>query len=180
MVFCTLLHEVAANPRHDLRLQFDEAVGELIERLQTSAEYCQSGEAIMRDFVEHLRNESYYRQLRAEIRLRVQADLAGGDSLTREYIASAPVALGEGILAEPPLRQKLNAWCLNAVEKIVLRHGHQISGLITGVVNSWDATEVSDKVELEVGRDLQFIRINGTLVGGTVGVVLRSLTYVVA
>jgi uncharacterized membrane-anchored protein YjiN (DUF445 family) len=74
----------------------------------------------------------------------------------------------------------LNAWRLDAVEKMVLRHGHQISGLITGVVKSWDAQEVSDKVELEIGRDLQFIRINGTLVGGAVGVALHALTYVIA
>jgi uncharacterized membrane-anchored protein YjiN (DUF445 family) len=171
---------VAANPRHELRLRFDEAVRELIDRLQTSAEYRENGEAVMRDFVEHLRNEKYYRQLSAEIRLRVEADLAGGHSLTREHIAGALVALGKGILAESALRQKLNSWWLNAVEKMVLRHGHQISGLIAGVVRRWDAAEVSDKVELEVGRDLQFIRINGTLVGGTVGVVLHRLTYVVA
>jgi uncharacterized membrane-anchored protein YjiN (DUF445 family) len=114
---CALLHEVAANPRHELRLRFDEAVRELIERLQTSEEYRDNGEAVMRDFVEHLRNEKYYRQLWAEIRFRVQADLAGGDSLTREHIAGALVALGKGILAEPALRQKLNAWWLNAVRE---------------------------------------------------------------
>jgi uncharacterized membrane-anchored protein YjiN (DUF445 family) len=74
----------------------------------------------------------------------------------------------------------LDAWWLNAVEKVVLRHGNQISSLITEVVKSWDAVEVSDRVELEVVRDLQFIRINGTLVGGIAGVVLHTLTYVVA
>jgi len=59
-------------------------------------------------------------------------------------------------------------------------HGHQISGLITDVVKSWDAKEVSKKVEIEIGKDLQFIRINGTLVGGTVGIVLHTLTYLIA
>jgi uncharacterized membrane-anchored protein YjiN (DUF445 family) len=177
---CVLMHEVAANPRHELRLQFDEAVRELIENLKTSSEYRQNGEAVMREFVEHLRNKSYYGELWAEIRLRVEADLAGGDSLIRDYIAGALVAIGKGLLAEPALQQKLNSWLLEAVEKMVLRHGHQISGLITDVVKSWDAREVSEKVELEIGKDLQFIRINGTLVGGTVGVVLHTLTYLIA
>jgi uncharacterized membrane-anchored protein YjiN (DUF445 family) len=148
--------------------------------LQTSLEYRQNGDTVLREFVEHLRSENYYRQLWAEIRLRVEADLAGGHSLTREHIAGALVALGKGILAEPALQQKLNAWWLNAVEKMVLRHGNQISSLITEVVKSWDAAEVSDRVELEVGKDLQFIRINGTLVGGIAGVVLHTLTYMVA
>jgi uncharacterized membrane-anchored protein YjiN (DUF445 family) len=83
---CAVLHEVADNPRHELRRQFDETVRELTERLQTSAEYRESGNAVMREFIEHLRNESYYRQLWAEIRLRVQADIAGGDSLIAEHI----------------------------------------------------------------------------------------------
>jgi len=177
---CALLHEVAANPRHEIRAQFEKVVRELIEQLKTSAEYRQNGEAVMREFVEHLRNESYYGHLWAEIRLRVEADVAGSDSLIREHIAGALVAIGKGLLAEPALRQKLNAWWLDTVEKMVLRYRHQISGLITDVVKSWDAKEVSEKVELEIGKDLQFIRINGTLVGGTVGVVLHTLTYLIA
>jgi uncharacterized membrane-anchored protein YjiN (DUF445 family) len=156
---CAVLHEVADNPRHELRRQFDETVRELTERLQTSAEYRESGNAVMREFIEHLRNESYYRQLWAEIRLRVQGDIARGDSLIVEHIMGALVAVGKGLLAEPALQQKLNAWWLDAVEKMILRHGHRISGLITDVVNSWGVQEVSDKVELEIGRDLQFIRI---------------------
>ena len=59
--------------------------------------------------------------------------------------------LARGLLAEPALQQKLNAWWLEAVEKMALRHGHQISGLITDVVKSWDAAEVSGKVGLEIG-----------------------------
>jgi len=55
----------------------------------------------------------------------------------------------------------------------MLRHRHQVSQLITDVVASWDAREVSEKVEMEIGKDLQFIRINGTLVGGAVGVALH-------
>jgi uncharacterized membrane-anchored protein YjiN (DUF445 family) len=58
--------------------------------------------------------------------LRVQADMAGGDPLIRDHIAGALVALGKGLLAEPTLQQKLDAWWLEAVEKMALRHGHQI------------------------------------------------------
>ena len=177
---CAILHEVADNPHHELRRQFDETVRELIVRLQTSAECRENGKAVMREFVEHLRNESYHRQLWAEIGLRVRADIAGGHSLIAEHIAGALVAVGKGLLAEPAVQQKLNAWWLDVVEKIVLRHGHQISALITDVVKGWDAQQVSDKIELEIGKDLQFIRINGTLVGGTVGVALHALTYVIA
>jgi len=101
--------------------------------------------------------------------MRIGADLDAEHSLLREHIASALVFLGKGLLEDPAVQHKLNAWWLNAVHQIVLRYRHQISGLITEVVKSWDAEEVSRKVELEIGKDLQYIRINGTLVGGTVG-----------
>lgn len=175
-----LLQEVAANPHHDLRLQFDQATQQLIQDLKTSAEYQQKGQALLLDLIEHVRRKSYYRLLWDDIRSQVEADLRREHSLLREHIASALVLLGKGLLAEPAVQHKLNTWWLNAVHQMVLRYRHQISGLITEVVKSWDAEEVSRKLELEIGKDLQYIRINGTLVGGTVGVALHALTTLVA
>jgi len=57
-----------------------------------------------------------------------------------------------------------------------VRHRHQVSALITEVVRGWDTREVTQKMELEIGKDLQYIRINGTLVGGLVGVLLHAVT----
>ena len=73
------------------------------------------------------------------------------------------------------LEDKLNEWLLGALETLMLAHRHQISLLITDVVKSWDARDVAEKIELEIGKDLQFIRLNGTLVGGCVGVFLHLL-----
>jgi uncharacterized membrane-anchored protein YjiN (DUF445 family) len=173
-----LVHEVVENPSHELRLQFDQATQELIHELKNSTEYQQRGRAVMRDFIEHVRKESYYRSLWDDIRMRIGADLDAEHSLLREHIASALVFLGKGLLEDPAVQHKLNAWWLNAVHQIVLRYRHQISGLITEVVKSWDAEEVSRKVELEIGKDLQYIRINGTLVGGTVGLLLHAVILV--
>jgi uncharacterized membrane-anchored protein YjiN (DUF445 family) len=69
---------------------------------------------------------------------------------------------------------------LGALETLMLAHRHQISLIIADVVRSWDASEVSRKVELEIGKDLQFIRLNGTLVGGCVGVLLYAASVVFA
>jgi uncharacterized membrane-anchored protein YjiN (DUF445 family) len=70
---------------------------------------------------------------------------------------------------------KLNEWAVQALEVTVVRHRHEVSLLIAGVVKTWDASEVSARIEAEIGRDLQFIRINGTVVGGIVGVVLHAV-----
>jgi len=173
----TLLHEVVENPRHELRQQFDQAVRDLIHDLMNSEEYRQKGQALLRKLVEHLQAEKFYRLLWDDVRRRVQADLESEPSLIKEHIARALTVLGEALLEEAGVRQKLNEWWLDAIHKVVVRFRHQISGLITDVVKSWDAEEVSRAVELEIGRDLQYIRINGTLVGGTVGLLLHAGMY---
>jgi uncharacterized membrane-anchored protein YjiN (DUF445 family) len=173
----TLLHEVVENPRHELRQQFDQAVRDLIHDLMNSEEYRQKGQALLRKLVEHLQAEKFYRLLWDDVRRRVQADLESEPSLIKEHIASALTVSGEALLEEAGVRQKLNEWWLDAIHKVVVRFRHQISGLITDVVKSWDAEEVSRAVELEIGRDLQYIRINGTLVGGTVGLLLHAGMY---
>jgi len=173
----TLLHEVVENPRHELRQQFDQAVRDLIHDLMNSEEYRQKGQALLRKLVEHLQAEKFYRLLWDDVRRRVQADLESEPSLIKAHIASALTVLGEALLEEAGVRQKLNEWWLDAIHKVVVRFRHQISGLITDVVKSWDAEEVSRAVELEIGRDLQYIRINGTLVGGTVGLLLHAGMY---
>ena len=80
------------------------------------------------------------------------------------------------VLADDSLRTRLDAWIRGAVETLLVRHRHEISGLIAEVVAAWDADEISRKVEGEIGRDLQYIRINGTLVGGAAGVLLHGLS----
>ncbi len=89
-------------------------------------------------------------------------------------------SLGKSVRSEPAIQRKLNAWWLELARSLVVRYRRQLSALITEVVKSWDAQEVSRKIEAEIGRDLQYIRINGTFVGGLIGVVLHAATLVVA
>jgi uncharacterized membrane-anchored protein YjiN (DUF445 family) len=175
-----LLHEIAANPRHELRQQFDQAIREFVHQLNTAPDFRQRGASLVGDIIDHLKKDNYYRNLWRDIRLLIQADVASDRSMIRRHVESALVTLGRGLLNQPPLQGKLNAWWLDAAEKMVLRFRHEISSLIRDVVKSWDADEVARKVELEIGKDLQYIRINGTLVGGAVGVALHVITTTLA
>ena len=171
-----LLHEVAGDPDHELRARFDVATVKLVEDLKTSRAYRRRGRALLRDLIEHVRNEDYYRILWNDITALVEADLRGERSVLREQVAGALDLIGKEMLADPALQRKLNAWWLDMVRELVLRFRHEASALIAEVVKSWDADEVSRKLELEIGRDLQFIRINGTVVGGAVGLLLHAAT----
>lgn len=175
-----LLREVKANPDHELRREFDAAARKFIQDLKTSPEYRDKGRALMQDFIRQFTDDDYSARLWSELRRRIEDDLRKQDSVIKEQVAMALASLGNGVLADRTLQDKLNAWLPEAARGIVSRHGHQISSLISDVVKSWDSDDVSRKLELEIGRDLQFIRINGTLVGGFVGIVLHAIAVFIS
>jgi uncharacterized membrane-anchored protein YjiN (DUF445 family) len=175
-----LLHDVAGNPQHAVRQQFSEGTRNLIEKLETSPEFSARGEAFKQQIIQHLETKPYYRALWNATKQRILDDIASPRPRLREAIASLLLALGEGLARDRALQRKVNGWSLGALEALMLAHRHQISLLITDVVRSWDAEDVSVKVEREIGKDLQFIRVNGTLVGGCVGIALHALAVVFA
>ena len=175
-----LLHEVTADAQHPLRQQFDAAVRQFIDDLRTSPDYQRQGRALVADFLEHLRHERYWRTLWHDLRDRLNADLASDDSQVRAQVAAGLQYLGRELLADAAVQAKLDAWWLRAAREVVVRFRHQVSGLIAEVVRRWDGADISRRVELEIGKDLQYIRVNGTLVGGLVGVVLHGVARVVA
>ena len=175
----SLLHEAAANPNHALRRQFDENLQALAVRLQTSAVHRRFGKSLMRDCIRYFRRGDYYRVLLEHLRMRVMADLGHEQSAMRDALTRMLASLGKRISREPAIRHKLNAWWLALARELVVRYGRQLPTLITEVVKGWNAGEVSRKIEAEIGRDLQYVRINGTFVGGMVGVLLHAATLVV-
>ena len=129
----------------------------------------------MSENAQHLEREDYYGAVWNDIKHRILADLADDRSLIREQLTETFVKLGSGLRDDPAVQARLNASLLQAIEALLVRHRHQVSGLITEVVRGWDAREVGEKMELEIGKDLQYIRINGTLVGGSVGLLLHAV-----
>ena len=173
-----LLKEVIADPGHPLRKQFADSTRKLVDKLKTSPEMHERVAAIKRHLIEDLRTKPYYTAIWNDIKYRILDDVSSDRSRLRETVASLLNALGAGLAKDDVLQHKLNEWLLGALQTLMLAHRHQISLLITDVVKSWNARDVSEKVELEIGKDLQFIRLNGTLVGGCVGVVLHLLGVV--
>lgn len=169
-----LMREVAANPEHELRRRFDVAVQHLSSELRTSAVYRRFGRLLWRDCMRHLEGSGYSRVVLEHVRAYVLADLGSKNPVVRDLLTGTLVSVGQGVVSEPSIQHKLNAWWLDVAGLLVRRHRHQLSALITDVVKSWDANEVSHKLEAEIGRDLQYIRINGTFVGGAVGVLIHA------
>ena len=80
---------------------------------------------------------------------------------------------------DPVLQHKINTWVQQTIYRLALKNTKEVGQLIKNTVDKWDGRELSDKLELEVGKDLQFIRINGTIVGGLVGLLIYIITVII-
>jgi uncharacterized membrane-anchored protein YjiN (DUF445 family) len=174
-----LVHDVAADPAHPIRGQVEVALGELIRLLDESPAYRDAARNWTRHLLEHWERDEDFRRLRDAIASHVEADLAREESVLRRSAAVTVIGVAQGILQDQAVLDRLNGAWLKFARALTLRYRGQISTLIADVLKSWDADEVSRKIALEIGKDLQFIRINGALVGGMVGVVLHACTVAV-
>jgi uncharacterized membrane-anchored protein YjiN (DUF445 family) len=100
---------------------------------------------------------------------------ADPDSELRTRLEATIVGLGERLRDDPSLQAKVERWIDDAVGYVVSTYRAEIADLVTGTVARWDADEASSRIELQVGRDLQFIRVNGTVVGGLAGLVIYTV-----
>ena len=96
-------------------------------------------------------------------------------SALRTRIADAVVRIGESLRDDADLRDKVDNWIVRAAQHLVSQYGVEITAIITETIERWDAEEASRRIELHVGRDLQFIRINGTVVGALAGLAIYTV-----
>ncbi|MEP4648659.1 MAG: DUF445 family protein, partial [Ilumatobacter sp.] len=97
------------------------------------------------------------------------------ESELRRRIVGSLQQLGHRLATEPELQTKVDEWVASALGHLVVNYRTEVSEIISSTVERWDAESTADKLELQVGRDLQFIRINGTIVGGMAGFVIHAV-----
>jgi uncharacterized membrane-anchored protein YjiN (DUF445 family) len=170
------LAEAAVDPTHAWRQRFTELVREYVVRLRTSPEYAQRAEALKQALLDHPVLGSYIGSVWDEVRARVREDTASEDSAIRASLRAGLQRLADALLAEPAVREALDAGMRKAITEIVETRRNEIAELIAQTVRRWDARTVSDRIERAIGRDLQYIRINGTVIGGLVGVVIHAVS----
>ncbi|HEX2721514.1 MAG TPA: DUF445 domain-containing protein [Gemmatimonadaceae bacterium] len=170
------LNEVRDDPAHPLRVRFDAALKRFIDDLHTSPEVMARAEELKEellsaDAVRHFSASIWTDTKAALVRRAERAEETDVDA-----ISTGLSKLGTAILDDRVLLERVDGWLRNGVLGLVQRYQSEVSDLIAHTVRGWDPTATSRRIELAIGRDLQFIRINGTLVGGLVGVVLYAIT----
>jgi uncharacterized membrane-anchored protein YjiN (DUF445 family) len=172
------LEEVSTDEEHPLRGQFDHALRGFVEKLHSSPETIARAEAMKEKLLEHPALAELSAALLGAARTSL-AKYVGPDAPSPEPLERALGAIAERALGNDALIHDVD----EAVERIVLgvvdQYRPEVAELIAKTVEGWDAMEASRKIEVQIGRDLQFIRINGTLVGGLVGLVLYVISTLV-
>ncbi len=172
------LHEVAHDPEHPLRARFNEAMAEFIEKLRTSPEFIQRGEELKEEILEHPTVRGASAALWADIKASLLKNAADPDSEFRRRIGHSVTRMGESLLHDEELLAKVDGWVESATLYVVEQYRHEIAELISGTVAAWDPEDTTRKIELQIGRDLQFIRINGTLVGGLACLLIYTIAQI--
>jgi uncharacterized membrane-anchored protein YjiN (DUF445 family) len=163
------------DPDDEARQQFDAWIAGLPERLQTSPELRERGESFKRDLLASagLRDWASWLWKNAKESLRTQA--ADPESELRRQLAGALSAAGHRLGSDPRLQESLERVLESGARRLADQFHDELAGLVTGTIQRWDAAETSTQLELLLGRDLQFIRINGTVVGAWVGLALHAI-----
>lgn len=176
VIIARMLLEMAEDSEHHLRLRFDATVARWAERLQGDEAVRQRAERLRDGLLAHPALARYVQQLWSELLAWLQADLAQEASWLRERMAAMLQALGERMAADAELRTWIDGELQAVLPGLIERHRGAVLDYVEARVQAWDAQELSRELEHQVGRDLQFIRINGTLVGGLVGLVIHAVT----
>jgi len=174
------LAAMAADPDDQARRQFEEWIAGLPDRLETSPELRERGERIKRDVLGSagLRDWSSVLWRKAKEGLRIQA--ADPESELRRRLAEALVAAGRRLGSDRRLADGLDRMIESGARALADQFHDELAGLVTGTIERWDAAETSSQLELLLGRDLQYIRINGTVVGAAVGLALHAIALALA
>jgi uncharacterized membrane-anchored protein YjiN (DUF445 family) len=171
-----LLAELSADRNHPLRQRFDVSLDQFVERLNTSPEFAARVDAWKEDFLDNDAARKFTASLWQEGKeaLARRAEQAEGSS--PDFIEHALTMFGQKALEDPELLAKMDDFAVDIASFLVARYQDEVADLIASTVAAWDPELTSRRVELAIGRDLQFIRINGTIVGGLVGMILYLIS----
>lgn len=173
----TLIDEVKANPRHPLRVKFDTTFQDFVNRLKSSPDMIARTEELKQDLLEHPLLDEFATSLWDRARraaAKVQDDPEG--SASAPALAKAIAALGESLVINEERLAELDSFVTDFIASVLEQHRHEVGDLIAQTVQRWDPEVAAERIELAVGRDLQFIRLNGTLVGGLAGLVIYTVS----
>ena len=170
-----LLAEVLVDPDHPLRAKIEEGLEKVAHDLVHDPETREKVERMKRDLLDNPAVANWWQGVWERMRHGLIAMARDPNSSLDGWLGSTLGELGAALRDDQRLQMQVNRFARRTAVGVATRHGGQIVQLVSETVRRWDARTITDRLENAVGRDLQFIRINGTLVGGLVGVTIHAV-----
>ncbi|GAB7142017.1 DUF445 domain-containing protein [Mycobacterium riyadhense] len=167
--------KVRRNPNHELRRSATRFLFEFADDLQHDPATIARADAIKEQLMARDEIANAAATAWKTLKRLVLEGVDDPSSALRTRIADAVIRIGESLRDDAELRDKVENWMVRAAQQLVSQYGVEITAIITETIERWDAQEASRRIELHVGRDLQFIRINGTVVGALAGLVIYAV-----
>jgi len=173
------LSEIDQDPNHKVRQEVNQQLVRFIEDIRTSPAWQAELEDIKNSLLSGDKIQQYASSVWKHLQTAIINDLEGQESSILLYLQKTIREMAANLKNDPAFQQKMNKWVQRTAYKYILKNTSKVGDLISNTVGNWQGKELSNKLELEVGKDLQFIRINGTLVGGLVGLLIYTITRLI-
>lgn len=170
--------EAAQNEEHSVRKEIEKQLFQFSEDLKNEPHWKEKLENLKGNLLQSENIEKYAKNIWIYIKNFLTEDLSKplNDSVLKSYLKKSILNFTQQLQTDKQLQNRLDRWSQKTIYQFVLKNKNEVGQLISETVGNWKGRELSEKLELEVGKDLQFIRINGTLVGGLVGLLIYVIT----
>ena len=168
--------EIETDEHHRLRGEITVQLNTFAESLRSDAVWEERFRNVSGQLLSPQKAEEYAAAAWQSLKKTLSTELANERSAFAKYLGRTIADAARSLKEDAAMQQKIDGWIRHTAYRYILRNRDAVGGLISGTVGNWPGRALSQKLELEVGKDLQFIRINGTLVGGLVGLIIYSVT----
>ena len=170
-----LLADVRHDRDHPVRESIENGITKLLAEMQTDPAMIARGEAWKTELLGRPEVAAWVGGAWRDVRLAIETDLADRESDLRRRLDEAIHRAGARLADDAALARRVDDGVVRAVVSLAESSGAEVATLIEATVNGWDTDETVERIETQIGRDLQFVRMNGTIVGGLIGVVLHAV-----
>jgi uncharacterized membrane-anchored protein YjiN (DUF445 family) len=169
-------NDVEKDDSHRIRTEVSEQLYQFIDKLKTEPKWEQSFSELRANLLPAEKMNEYALAAWQSLKITLQHELTAENSALKKYLSNTIDAWVIDLKNDAALQRKIDGWIHYNAYKLILKNTNKVGLLISNTVGNWQGRELSQKLELEVGKDLQFIRINGTIVGGLVGLLIHTIT----
>ncbi|RXH01782.1 DUF445 domain-containing protein [Bradyrhizobium zhanjiangense] len=170
-------NEVRSDPKHPFRGEFDRMVLNFVDQLGTDRAYIDRIDGLKRDLLARPELADLARTVWANTRSFIERSASGETQVLQHHLAGMFVAAGEALAGDAELRGEINKGLVTVLRSVVADQKGGVSTFISDQVKAWNMTQLISLIEINIGRDLQYIRFNGSLIGGLAGLALYSVEF---